>query len=446
MKLKNNGTITFFIIWIGQLVSILGTKMTRFALLIWVYQETGQATAMALLGFFGWGATALISPFAGHWVDKWDKRRVMLWADFGAGMITVVLLVIQAQGDLQLWHLYGMQALVGALDAFQFPAYFASTTVLIPKEHYGRINGMRSLAQFTAEILAPIFAGALLYFIGVMGIMLIDVATFLFAVLTLTFIVIPNPNPVPVEDEGETFWQQVTFGFRYIKRHDGLFGLMIVMTLINFFAALTYFGVFPAMVLARTGGNQLALSSVEAALGAGGIIGAILMSVWGGPKRKIHGVLGFTALSFIAGDFLFGIGRTVPVWVFSGIAAAGFIPFITGCSAAIWQTKVPPHLQGRVMNAQYALRELMHPIGYIAGGLLADFVFEPAMMPGGVLAPILGGLVGTGAGAGMAVMFLMTGVGGVLTGFGGYFFPALRNVERDLPDYDMQPEIVPQTV
>jgi MFS transporter, DHA3 family, macrolide efflux protein len=436
MKTKHKGLTTFFIIWIGQLVSLLGTKMTRFALLIWVYQETGQATAMALLGVFGWGAAALIGPIAGYWVDKLDKRRVMLWSDFGAGLTTILILILMAQGDLQLWHLYLSMALTGFLDAFQFPAYMTATSVLVPKQHYGRTSGMRSLGASVADVVAPMIAGVLLFFIGVQGVMLIDVVTFLFAVLTLTFIFIPNPEPQPIEDEGETFWQQITFGFRYIWRHEGLFGLMLVMVIINFFAALTYYGIFPAMILARTGGSELALSTVQASLGVGGIVGGILMSIWGGPKRKIHGVLLYTAISFIVGDFLFAIGRTTPVWVVAGIGAAAFIPFIVGCSAAIWQAKVPPHIQGRVMNAQYTLRELMHPIGYLAGGLLADFVFEPAMMPNGFLAPLLGGIVGTGDGAGMAVMFLITGIGGVLTGFGGYLFVSLRNVETDLPDHD----------
>lgn len=445
METKQNRLSTFFIIWIGQLVSLLGTKMTRFALLIWVYQQTGQATTMALLGFFGWGATALVSPFAGYWVDKWDKRRVMLWSDFGAGIMTIAVLIMMSQGGLHLWHLYLAMAVTGALDAFQFPAYLTSTSVLVPKQHYGRINGLRSLGVAVADVLAPVFAGALLFFIGVQGIMLLDVVTFLFAVLTLTFIFVPNPEPQPIEDEGETFFQQVTFGFRYIWRYRGLFWLMMVMVFINLFAAFTYYGIFPAMILARTGGNTLALSTVEAALGVGGIVGGILMSIWGGPKRKIHGVLAYTGFSFLVGDFLFGIGRTVPVWVIAGISAAAFIPFIVGSSTAIWQVKVPPHIQGRVLNAQYALRQLMHPIGYLAGGLLADYVFEPAMLPEGILAPIFGSIVGTGAGAGMAVMFLLTGIGGVIVGFGGYLIPALRNVETDLPDHDIQNEAVAQT-
>lgn len=443
--MKDKNLTTFLIIWFGQLVSLLGTKMTRFALLIWVYQETGQATTMALLGFFSFGATVLFSPIAGYWVDKLDRRRIMLWSDFGAGLVTVAILVVMTNGQLELWHLYLGQTLVGILDAFQMPAYTAATSVLMPKKHYGRINGLRSLATSVAEVAAPMIAAAALVFIGIEGVMLFDTVTFLFAVITLTFIQIPSPAGESDAEEGETFWQQITFGLRYILKRDGLVGLLVVMSIINLFAAFTYYGVFPAMVLARTGGSELALGWVEGALGFGGVIGSILMSIWGGPKRKIHGVLAYTGLSFLMGDFLFGIGRTVEVWVIAGIAAATFIPFITGCNLAIWQAKVPPNMQGRVLNVQYAIRYAMIPIGYIFGGLLADYFFEPAMMADGMLANHFGWLVGTGHGAGMALMFIITGVGGVLTGFGGYFFPALRNVEEDLPDHDALPVAV-QTV
>ena len=327
-KTKNQSPITknqttFFVIWFGQLLSLLGTKMTRFALIIWIYQQTGQATEMALLGFFSFGAMVLASPFAGYWVDKLDRRRLMLWADFGAGIVTVATLVLVSQGALQVWHLYLGQAIVGVLDAFHLPAYTASISMLVPKEQYGRVSGLRSLAISIGEVLAPIFAGAAVVWIGIEGVMFFDVLSFLFAVLTLTFVRFPRPE-ASAEEAEEGFWKQVTFGYRYIFQRKGLIGLLAVMSAINLLAALTYYGVFPAMVLARSGGDSLALSAVEASLGIGGVLGGFLMSVWGGPKRKIHGVLAYTGLSFLLGDFLFGIGRTVPVWVVASIAAAAF--------------------------------------------------------------------------------------------------------------------------
>jgi MFS transporter, DHA3 family, macrolide efflux protein len=432
-KTKNQSPKTFFVIWFGQLLSMLGTNMTRFALLIWIYQKTGEATTMALLGFFSFGAMVLASPVAGYWVDKLDRRRLILWSDFGAGLVTVAFLVLASQDQLQLWHLYLGQAMVGVLDAFHTPAYTASISLLVPKEQYGRVSGLRSLAQSVGEVLAPMLAGAAVVWVGIEGVMFFDVISFLFAVISLTFITIPNPE-ASSEETGESFWQQLSFGYRYIFQRKGLVGLLITMSLISLFASLTYYGIFPAMVLARSGGDSLALGAVEAALGVGGIIGGILMSVWGGPKRKIHGVLAFTGLSFLLGDLLFGVGRTTLVWVIAGVAAAAFIPFIVGCNMAIWQAKVPANLQGRVLNVQYAIRYATIPIGYLCGGLLADHVFEPAMAVKGWLAPYFGWLVGTGPGAGMGLMFIFTFLGGILVGFGGYAFASLRNVERDLPD------------
>jgi MFS transporter, DHA3 family, macrolide efflux protein len=360
---KTNHQSTFFIIWFGQLLSMLGTRMTRFALLIWIYQQTGEATSMALLGFFSFGAMVLASPFAGYWVDKLDRRRLMLWADFGAGVVTVATLVLVTQGKLELWHLYLGQGIVGVLDAFHTPAYTASISLLVPKEQYGRVSGLRSLGASTGEVLAPMLAGAAVVWVGIEGVMFFDVISFLFAVLCLTFITIPKPEAASNEETGESFWQQVSFGYRYIFKRKGLVGLLLAMSAINLLAALTYYGIFPAMVLARSGGDSLALGAVEAALGIGGVIGGILMSIWGGPKRKIHGVLAFTGLSFLLGDFLFGVGRSTPVWVVAGIAASAFIPFIVGCNMAIWQAKVPANLQGRVLNVQYAIRYATIPIG-----------------------------------------------------------------------------------
>jgi len=295
---KQRRMLTFLLLWFGQLVSLLGTKMTRFALLIWVFQETGQATAMALLGFFSFGAVVVMSPLAGYWVDRLDRRRVMLFADLGAGLMTLIVLLFITQGTLQLWHLYVTQMFIGFFDAFHTPAYAAATSVLLPKRHYARANGLRSLAIATADIAAPMFAGVLFAFIGVQGVMLIDVLTLLIAAATLLFIRIPVPQAQPHADAqpDENFRQQLSFGLRYIAQRKGLMGLLAVMMIINLFAALTYYGIFPAMILARTDGDETALGIVAAALGIGGVIGSILMSTWGGPKRRIHGVLAYTAI------------------------------------------------------------------------------------------------------------------------------------------------------
>lgn len=175
---------------------------------------------------------------------------------------------------------------------------------------------------------------------------------------------------------------------------------------------------------------------MQGALGAAGVAGGLLMATWGGPRRKIHGVLLGTALSFLLGDFLFAVGQGVVVWIVAAAASAVFIPILLGSRNAIWQAKVPPAVQGRVFATDSMLRLSLNPAGYLLAGVLADRLLEPAMAAGGALAPIFGPLVGTGPGAGMALMFVGTATLGSLTSLLAYLFPAVRNVERDLPDFD----------
>jgi MFS transporter, DHA3 family, macrolide efflux protein len=190
----------------------------------------------------------------------------------------------------------------------------------------------------------------------------------------------------------------------------------------------------PALILARTGGEEWSLGIVQAVLGAGGVIGALLMTTWGGPRKRIHSVLAGGAISFLLGDLLFALGQDLPVWMAAAFCSTLFIPFISGAAQAIWQVKVPPDVQGRVFSVKDTLQQAVMPAGFAAGGLLADYLFEPAMQPGGMLTGSLSALVGSGPGAGIAVMFLVTCAAGTLLCLGGYLSEAVRNVENDLPD------------
>lgn len=434
---RAGGMRTFMMIWAGQFGSLLGTSMTRFALLIWIYQQTGAALTVALLGFFSFGAYVIASPLAGIWVDRLDRRKVMLYADLGAGLMTVALLLMYSSGQLETWHLYLAQAVTGALEAFQLPAYAASISTLLPKEHYTRANGLRSLAFYASEVLGPVLAGVLLVTVGLAGVMLVDVVTFLLAVGTLLLVRIPRPAPSGEGAEEAGGLARFTFGFRYILARPGLVGLLVVFFGIQLFGALTYFSILPAMVLARSGGDELALAAVQSVMGLAGVIGGIVMSIWGGFRRLIHNMLGMAALSFLLGDLLFALGRSTHVWVAAAFAAAVFIPFISGAYQALWQRKVAPDVQGRVFAARNIVQHITTPIGYISGGLLADYFFEPAMAAGGPLSGTFGWLVGTGPGAGMALMFVCTALLGCAISLVGYFSARIRNVEEELPDHSM---------
>ncbi len=441
MRLINEkGLRTFLWVWFGQFVSIIGTRMTNFALMIWAYQQSDRVTTLALLGTFNYVPYLLASPLAGVVVDRWDRRKVMMVSDLLSALVTAGMLGLFLTGGLRIWHLYLGEALNGFFSAFQGPAYLAATTVLIPKEQLSRTNGLRSLAANGSSVLAPLIAGALLAWVGIQMVLVIDLATFLISMSILAFVHIPRPQQ---SAEGRAsrgrFLSEMRIGFAYINRHPGLRGLMLMMFAINMLASLTYFSILPAMILARSGQNEWALGMVQSVLGAGGVVGALLLSTWGGPRKKIHGVMGFCALSFLLGDSLFAVGRSLPVWLVAAACTAVFIPFISGGQETIWQLKVEQDLQGRVLAVKDALQQFFIPVGFLLGGVLADRVFEPAMRAGGSLASTFGWLVGTGPGAGMGLMFTLTCISGTLICLAGYLYAPLRNVEDDLPDAAQRP-------
>ena len=426
----------FSIVWLGQTVSMFGSAMTWFAFTIWAWQNTGQASALATVVFFSMGPTVLFSPVAGALVDRWNRKWVMMLSDLAAGLSTVAVLLLYAADNLQMWHLYVAAAFAGVFQAFQFPAYSAAVTMMLPKEHYARAESMVWLAQSAATVFAPTLAAVLLGTIDIAGIMIIDVATFLVAIGALLWIAIPQPASTEAGRRGRgNLWQESVYGFRYIFERPSLLGLQLLFFGCNLLDGLAFVVVAP-MVLARAGDSEIVLGSVQSAGALGGIIGGTLLSMWGGPKRRIHGVLIGWVLTNLVGTLPMGLGRTLAVWAGASFFSAFFTPLINGTDQAIWQSKVAPDVQGRVFATRLMLTQIPIPVAMLLGGVLADLVFEPAMTPGGPLASAFGRVVGTGPGAGMGLMLVLVGILGALVGLGGYGFRTVRNIEDLLPDYD----------
>lgn len=429
------GFAGFTIIWIGQFFSLLGTGMTQFAITIWAYELTGQATALALVGFFAFAPVVLFSPLAGAIVDRVSRKAVMAASDIAAGLSTLALLILHATGHLQLWHLFVTGFLAGAFGSFQFPAYSAAISTLMDKKHYARANGMLGLAESASGIIAPMLAGGLLVLVGLRGIFLIDLAALGLALGALLIVYIPEPKREPGAAARSSIWQDCLFGFKYIFASKSLLGLQLVFFAVNFVAAFA-FTVLAPMVLARTGNDTLALGAVQMAFGVGGVAGGALMAAWGGFKRRVHGVLLGMAFVGLFGLVTLGVGRTVIVWWIGAFAVSLGIPILNGSNQAIWQTKIPPAMQGRVFATRRLIAQLSTPIGMLAAGALADRVFEPLLRSGSAAAGALSRVVGSGAGAGMGLMFVLAGLLEAAIGFGGYAFPAVRNAESLIPDHD----------
>lgn len=441
MDKRPTGMFGFTIVWIGQIVSLLGTSMTGFALTIWAYEITGKATALALVGFFFITPMLIFSPIAGAIVDRQDRKLMMMLSDLAAGITTIAILILYLAGMLQIWHLYVSAAIQGFFQTFQWPAYSAAISVMIPKEQYGRANGMLALAESGSNIFAPLLAGALLGVVGFAGVLTIDIITFSFAIGALLLVHIPQPK---VTAEGRasqgSIWKESGYGFRYILERPSLLGLQIVFMLGNFFVSIP-FAILPAMILASTSNNELIYATVSSAGAIGGVAGGVLMSAWGGPKRRIHGVLAGWAISSLLGVVLLGLGDSLPVWAVASFVGALFVPIINGSNQAIWQSKVAPDVQGRVFSIRRLIAWFVNPAAMLVAGPLADRVLEPAMMEDGSLSGVFAELVGTGPGAGMSLMFVFAGLTAMVVGISGYFVPAIRNVEVILPDHDTLPDV-----
>jgi len=432
---NNSGMRVFFIVWFGELISMVGTRMSQFALMVWAWQITHEATPLTLIGVFSTLPAIPLGMFAGALVDRWDRKRVMIWGDLIAGLSTVAILLLYASDDLQIWHLYVASAVAGVAGTFQSLAYSTSITGMIPKAQYARASGMISLSEYASVVAAPLLAGILVGIIGLAGILLIDTLTFLVAVCALLVVHIPRPAPSGQDDKTGSFWKDAFFGFRYILQRPSFIGLMIAYAGFVLAESLGYPLVAP-MILARTGDNASILGNVQAVMGLGGVIGGLILVAWGGPKRRVHGLFWGLMLTGLLGDALMGLGQTLVVWLIAGFCLEVFIPIMLGSDQAIWRAKVPPDIQGRVFAARGLIFNVVEPLGVISGGLLVDKLLEPAMMPDGNLAPIFGGLVGTGAGAGMGLLIFICGILSAAAGISGYLFRSAREVETILPDHD----------
>lgn len=430
------GLPAFTLVAVGQLLSLTGSEVANFAFTLWAFEKTGLATSLALMGFFHFLPLVLISPFAGAWVDRGNRKQMMMLSDLGGAAAILLLLVLELSGSLQIWHLYAGAAITGLFSAFQWPAYSAAISTMVEKKDYGRANAMLSLAQSASGIGAPVI-GALLYStIGLGGILWLDLISFAFAFATLIFVRVPQPKQSAegMQSRGSLL-QEAVYGFRYIFSRPSLLGLQLVFLLINLVSNLGG-AVQNAMILARTAGSEAALATVNTAAGIGGVLGGVLLSVWGGPRRRVHGVLLGMMGSSLCGSVLMGLGQSVWVWATAAFLAFPLIHLLNASNQAIWQAKVPPDIQGKVFAARRMIAWMASPIAMLAAGPLADRVFTPAMLEGGAWTPVFGGLVGTGPGAGIGLMLVCTGLLGMAFAAGAYLFPAVRNAEDLIPDHD----------
>ena len=425
----------FNIIWLGQSLSLLGSKMSLFALGIWIWQLTGNATDLALFGFFAQVPQIFMLFISGTIVDRWNRKLLIIAADCVIVVLTIMLLILYSTNHLQIWHLYLSLAIMGFFGQFQSLAFSASISTLVPKSDYVRASSMGFLAKYGSSIIGPALAGYLYLKIDLSGIMLIDITTFLFAIGMVSFVHIPPPKSESLEQKkGLNIVKEFRVGLDYLTKHNSLLFLLCLVSMFWFFHDMGG-SLYSAMILARSNGDPKVLGAVASAAGFGGVVGALLMSKWGKFQRQVDGVqLGMIGAGL--SKTIFGLGTGLFVWAPMQFCSSLNFPVMGSSVNSIWLQKVDPEIQGRVFSIRMMIIKIVSSISYLIAGPLADHVFEPAMRSGELTAKIFGWLFGTEKGSGIALLYVISALAMLLVGLSGYGFQRLRNLESLIPDYD----------
>ncbi len=431
---------TFFIIWGGQLISMLGSGLTQFALGVWIYDQTKQATPFAITVLLGTIPRVVLLPIAGSIADRYNRRIIMIVADTFSALLTLAIFILLGAGGLQLWHIYLISMLGSILSAFQEPAYTASISMIVPKDKLGSANGMAQMGQAITSVLTPVMAGALFVFIGFNGIILIDFVTFFFAIAALLFVRIPQPERT-AEHKDKNIWQDMQFGWNFLYERKGLLGLLLYYAMVNFLLNWSAVLLIP-MVLSSFTADVLGI--IQTVMGVGMLAGSIIMSAWGGAKKRIPTAIGFITMGVI-GLVIAGL-QPNPWLIGAGVFILMFcVPLASGNSQVVFQTKVPREVQGRVFSVRSTISQSMMPLAFLTAGPLADKFFEPLMRDGGALAnTFIGQVIGTGAGRGIGLMAILAGLVGIIVSIFVYLNPRVRNLEEELPDAIPTEEKAPQ--
>ena len=367
----------YIILWLSQSVSGLGSSMTGFALVLWAYGQSQSAMSVSLMSFCNYVPYVLFSLFVGDFIDRHRKKTIMLVSDSVAAIGSLAVFAFLVTGHLSVWNIYIVNTIVGVTNAFQQPASAVATGWLVPKEKISNVSGMNSFSNNLIVVFSPMLAAFLFAIGGLSLVLLIDLASFVFAFCVLLFF-IAIPEQVQQRTASSPF-AGIAEGFSFLKKEKGILYIMLTMALINFFSRLTYENILSPMILARSSGNNIALGIVNACMGVGGIAGGIIVSIKKESRHKATAIYISAALSFLFGDLIMAIGKNVYCWSVAAVAASLPIPFIMANQNAILYRKIPSVIQGRVFAVRNAIQYSTIPVGIILGGYLADYVLEPFM-------------------------------------------------------------------
>ena len=385
--------LPFFTIWSVQALSLLGSQLVQFALIWWLTKTTGSATVLAMATLVGLVPSIILGPVAGALFDRWNRRVIMIVADAVIAAATVGLAILFWTGYVQIWHIYSLMFVRSLAGVFHRIAMQTSTSLMVPKEHLARVQGLNQMLNGGLNIASAPLGALLLELLSMQSILFIDVSTAIVAILPLFFIFIPQPmrSSSPSGETGSSIWQELKLGFQYVRGWPGLLLIGLLATFINLLLT-PAFTLIPLLVTQHFGGGAFQLAWIDSIAGVGIIAGGLLLGVWGGFKRRIvTSLAGLIGIGF--GAILMGV---TPEYMFPlGLAAAliiGFsLPITNGPLHAALQATVAPDMQGRVFTLIESVVSAMSPLGLLIAGPVSDLVgVQSWFLMGGVISVLMG--------------------------------------------------------
>lgn len=401
----------YLLLWGTQSLSSLGSAMTGYALILWLYRQSGSALETAMLSICSYAPYVLVSIFAGALSDRWDKKRTMLVCDLLAAVSTVLVLVLLRNGLLVPWHIYVLNAVNGLMNTVQQPASDVAATLLVPPEYYQKTSGLRSFSSSLNTILHPVIASALFGFFGMGMVIAVDLATFAIAFATLLFF-IHIPEISDGDNPRENLLAAAKSGLHWLRANRLIMNLILFLAFINLVAS-AYNAALPAMLLSRENGGETVLGLVNAVTGTASLVGGVIATLLPMPKNRVRVICGALMVSMGTENFLLAFGRTPWVWCAGAVFGWLLIPLMNANMDVVFRSTIPVDMQGRVYSCRNTLQFFTIPLGYFLGGLLVDRVFEP-LMAAVSSGSLLAFLFGSGKGSGAAALFFVLGLAGVL--------------------------------
>ncbi|WP_256640957.1 non-ribosomal peptide synthetase/MFS transporter [Streptomyces murinus] len=398
----------FLAVALGQLVSMTGSALTEFALPVWIYLQTGSLARFGLMALLALAPGIFVAPLAGAVVDRCDRRRVMIVSDLLCGGIQAVMLALVWSGSLQVWHIYVLVALLSPVVTFQRLAYASAVPQLAPKRYLGHANGVVQLATGVAQFLVPLAAVAVLAGIGLRGVLVFDVLSYLFAVAVVLLVRFPATLAFT---RRESMAAEIAGGFRFSLGQRNFRSMLVFFAALNLFISPLFVMLAP-LVLSFSSLSSVAAVSVAA--GAGAMCGGLLMSLWGGPSRRRMGGLRLAAALLGISVMVAGLRPSVLLVAVGAFGMIFGVTLVNAIISTIIQVKVPQRFQGRIFAINTMIAGATVPIGF---GLVAPYgprLLDPLVAPGGALANSVGSLIGTAPGRGVGLLYLVCGLAVVL--------------------------------